>query len=81
MAKRRLTTTISIVIDDQLLEATVTGNYNPYRPSNDYYSPPDEAEFEIDIVVVDGVDITNRLDAKGYDFADIEELCLNAIEE
>jgi hypothetical protein len=80
MAKTRLTTTISIVIDDEAVEATVTGNYHPYRPSNDYYTPPEDASFEIDIVEVGGVDITESLEAEDYDFANIEELCLNNFE-
>lgn len=77
MAKRRLKTTISIVIDDQLLEATVTGNYYPPIPSYNYEVPPEDASFEIDIVEVGGVDITEWLEAEDYDFANIEELCLN----
>jgi archaellum component FlaF (FlaF/FlaG flagellin family) len=80
MAKvTRLTTKISIVIDGEQVEATVTGNYSPPMPSYKYEVPPEDASFEIDIVEVDGVDITDTLDAKGYDFADIEEMCLSSL--
>ena len=82
MAKlTRKTVTITIMQNGEQVQAQVTGNYYPYRPSNDYYTPPDEAEFYADTVVVNGIDITKELEAQDYDFADIEERCLNAIEE
>lgn len=82
MAKTtRLTVSITIMQNGEQVQAQVTGTHYPYMPSNDYYIPPDDAEFDIDTVVVNGVDITKDLEAQDYDFADIEERCLNAIEE
>jgi hypothetical protein len=46
-------------------------------PSYKYEVPPEDASFEIDIVEVGGVDITEWLEAEDYDFANLEELCLN----
>ena len=82
MAKTtRLTVTITIVQNGEQVQAQVTGTHYPFMPSTDYYTPPDDASFDIDRVVVNGVDITAKLEAEDYDFADIEERCLNAIEE
>lgn len=81
MAKTKKTVTITIIQNGEKVQATVTGTHYPYMPSTDYFTPPDDASFDIDTVVVNGIDITAKLEAEDYDFADIEERCLNAMEQ
>lgn len=46
------------------VDIDVTGTYYPYR-YNGYLEPPDEEDFEIDKVEINGVDITKIVDYFG----------------
>jgi hypothetical protein len=71
---RKQTVKISIEI-----EVDVEGNYSP--PSNgSWEQPPEYAEFEINKVLWQGIDIADMLEKENYDFTEIEEQCLEQIE-
>ena len=71
---RKATVKISIEI-----EVDVEGNYSP-PSSGTWEQPPEYAEFEINKVLWQGIDIADMLDKENYDFTEIEEQCLEQIE-
>lgn len=61
----------------------VSGKYHPeiggsfYRENGDPGDPPEPAEFEIHKVTLAGVDITEALDASGFDWSSLEDTILD----
>jgi hypothetical protein len=70
------TTTIKISIE---IEVDVKGKYHP-ASNGSYEQPPESSEFEISEVWWQGIDIADMLDKENYDFTEIEEQCLEQIE-
>ena len=70
------TTTIKISIE---IEVEVSGNYHP-ASNGSYEQPPESSEFEIQTVWWQGMDITDMLDKENFDFSEMEEQCLEQIE-
>jgi hypothetical protein len=71
---RKATVKISIEI-----EVDVEGSYSP-PSSGTWEQPPEYAEFEINKVLWQGVDIADMLDKEGFDFTEIEGQCLEQID-
>lgn len=70
------TKTIKISIE---IEVEVSGNYHP-ASNGSYEQPPESSEFEIQTVWWQQMDITDMLDAENFDFSQMEEQCLEQIE-
>lgn len=61
------------------IEVDVIGNYaKPY--SGSYDQPPEPSEFEIINVLWQGNDITESLDKENYEWNDLENQCIEEIE-
>ena len=69
------------------ITVAVSGKYHPevggsfYRSNGDPGDPPEPAEFEIHKVTFAGVDITEALDASGFDWSSLEDTILDDCEE
>jgi len=69
------------------ITVAVSGKYHPevggsfYRSNGDPGDPPEPAEFEIHKVTFAGVDITEALDASGFDWSSLEDAILDDCEE
>lgn len=69
------------------IEVDVEGNFSPgspgtfYRSNGDPGDPPESAEFEIEKVIWQGVDIAPMLDKENFDFSSLEEDCIADIED
>ena len=72
----RTTTKIKISIE---IEVEVNGNYHP-ETNGSHEQPPESAEFEIQTVWWQQMDITDMLDEENFDFSQMEEQCLEQIE-
>jgi hypothetical protein len=71
------TATIKISIE---IEVDVKGKYHP-ASNGSYEQPPESSEFEINEVWWQGMDITDMLDKEGYDFTQMEEQCIEQVED
>ena len=71
-------TTVKIKLSIEI-EVEVLGNYVPAL-SGTYEQPGESSEFMIEKVLWQDKDISEMLNIENYDFADIEEQCLEEIE-
>jgi len=71
-------TTVTIKISIEI-EVEVLGNYNP-ASSGTYEEPSEPSEFEIKKVLWQDKDISEMLDKENFDFSQMEEQCLEQIE-
>jgi hypothetical protein len=71
-------TTVKIKLSIEI-EVEVLGNYVP-ASSGTYEQPGESSEFMIEKVLWQDKDISEMLNIENYDFADIEEQCLEEIE-
>ena len=82
MKKYSTSTTIEITI---IATVEVDGVYYPekqgtyYRSNGDPGDPPEAAEFCIDKISWQGMDITRALNNEGYDFASLEDEIVNKL--
>jgi hypothetical protein len=61
------------------IEVDVDGKYHP-ASNGSYEQPPEPSEFEIQTVWWQQMDITDMLDEENFDFSQMEEQCLEQIE-
>ena len=79
-------TTVIVEIKLQV-EVEVSGKYHKqipgtyYQRNGDPGTPPEPAQFEIDKVYWQGLDITPMLDIEDYNYYEIEERCLEKIDQ
>jgi hypothetical protein len=68
------------------LELEVEGNFYPkkygtfYKSNGDPGDEPEAASFEIQKVKWGNIDITEKLDEKGFDWNALEEKCIETLE-